>query len=570
MKSLQIIILTLFSIISYAQMTNWYDDDAVPDKLFSISTDKAYSELIPMQAPSEVIVAILDSGVDADHEDLKKIMWVNKGEIPNNGKDDDNNGYIDDINGWNFLGNSKGENVHQDNLEMTRIYKDYHKIFKNRTTVIGLPKHQIDMYHDYVNWKKMIQEQRSSHGNALEELKKSRSYLLQIIDAVGLELGRDSVFITDFDALSLSADQILAVGAKLLEGIKVEYGYLPTVSELKKDIKYQYDAMMADHDLRANYYFNPDLDTRKIIGDNYSDLSERYYGNNDVKGPDAMHGTHVAGIVAAIRNNDLGMDGISNTAKIMSVRIVPDGDERDKDVANAIIYAVDNGAKIINMSFGKGQSPNKEIVDKAVRYAEKKDVLLVHAAGNDGVDNDITANFPNDNYKKGFGFLFFKKKTPKNWLEVGAVGNDIGENCVASFSNYGKKQVDVFAPGLKMLSTLPDNNYAILQGTSMAAPVVSGIAAILRSYFPDLKAKTIKKIIMDSALTSYKKVKVPKLEGSKKSFSELSVSGGSVNLYYAFVMANNMSKYGIENMKKKAASTDMNLIKKTDNVEAGH
>lgn len=550
-------------------MTNWYDQEAKQGTFFSMSTDKAYSELIPNRAPNEVIVAILDSGVDAEHEDLKGNMWINTDEIPNNGIDDDKNGYIDDIHGWNFLGNANGENVHKDNLEMTRLYAVYHKMFKDIESVIDVPKDQLDKYDDYVNWKSQIKRQRDTHLGELEELRKSKAYLLDVMDAVEMELGRDSIFEADLDNFSLSANPLLSVGSRVLQSIKDEYKVIPTVSELRHDIKLQYDYMMDDHDLRGNYYYNPDLDTREIVGDNYSDLNERYYGNNDVEGPDAFHGTHVAGIVAAVRNNDIGINGISANAKIMSVRVVPDGDERDKDVANGIKYAVDNGAKVINMSFGKGQSPYKEYVDKAVRYAEKNDVLMIHAAGNDSNNNDVVDNYPMDTYSKAMGFLFFKKKSPNNWLEIGAVGSDEGHNSVASFSNYGKTEVDVFAPGLNMLSTVQDDNYMILQGTSMAAPVVAGLAAVLRGYFPDLKAKQLKKIIMDSAIKSDREVIVPGSNGKKKKFSDLSVSGGAVNLYTAYTMANEMSKYGTDLKSVEEDKVESNDTKVIAPVEAG-
>lgn len=550
-------------------MTNWYDQEAKQGTFFSMSTDKAYSELIPNRAPNEVIVAILDSGVDAEHEDLKGNMWINTDEIPNNGIDDDKNGYIDDIHGWNFLGNANGENVHKDNLEMTRLYAVYHEMFKDIESVIDVPKDQLDKYDDYVNWKSQIKRQRDTHLGELEELRKSKAYLLDVMDAVEMELGRDSIFEADLDNFSLSANPLLSVGSRVLQSIKDEYKVIPTVSELRHDIKLQYDYMMDDHDLRGNYYYNPDLDTREIVGDNYSDLNERYYGNNDVEGPDAFHGTHVAGIVAAVRNNDIGINGISANAKIMSVRVVPDGDERDKDVANGIKYAVDNGAKVINMSFGKGQSPYKEYVDKAVRYAEKNDVLMIHAAGNDSNNNDVVDNYPMDTYSKAMGFLFFKKKSPNNWLEIGAVGSDEGHNSVASFSNYGKTEVDVFAPGLNMLSTVQDDNYMILQGTSMAAPVVAGLAAVLRGYFPDLKAKQLKKIIMDSAIKSDREVIVPGSNGKKKKFSDLSVSGGAVNLYTAYTMANEMSKYGTDLKSVEEDKVESNDTKVIAPVEAG-
>jgi len=299
--------------------------------------------------------------------------------------------------------------------------------------------------------------------------------------------------------------------------------------ELKDGLQDYFDYL----DRQYSYNYNPDFDSREIVGDNLSDPNERYYGNNDVRGPDSNHGTHVAGIIGAIRDNDMGMDGVATKVRIMSVRTVPNGDERDKDVANAIRYAVDNGAAVINMSFGKGASPRKEIVDEAVRYAMKNDVLLVHAAGNDGKENTIGNNFPHDRFEKGG---LFKPRYAENWLEVGALSWQNDDNLAASFSNYSPEHVDVFAPGVDIYSTTPGSEYEKNSGTSMAAPVVAGMAAVLRSHFPKLTAEQVKEIIMKSATPVKQKVLKP---GTDKlvSFNQLSLTGGMVNLYEAIQMA---------------------------------
>ncbi|MCA6434434.1 MAG: S8 family serine peptidase, partial [Cytophagales bacterium] len=284
----------------------------------------------------------------------------------------------------------------------------------------------------------------------------------------------------------------------------------------------------------VKYGYNAEFDSRQIVGDNYSDFFEKGYGNNDVKGPDPLHGTHVAGIIAADRKNNLGIKGIADNVKIMAVRAVPNGDERDKDVANAIIYAVDNGAKIINMSFGKSFSPEKEVVDRAVKYAEQKGVLLIHAAGNEGDDIDVEKNFPTKKYLNG--------KEAKNWIEVGASSWGSDENFVGSFSNYGKKGVSLFAPGVQIYSTTPGNTYKNEDGTSMASPSTAGVAALLMSYFPNLTAIEVKDIL-EKSTRKFDNLKVQK-PGSKElvSFSELSSSGGLVNAYEAVKMAKESKK----------------------------
>ena len=555
----------LFSCLAlsgFGQLTNWYDEEADVNGYFSISTDKAYSELLRGQTPKEVIVAIIDSGIDADHEDLKDVMWVNEGEIPGNGTDDDGNGYIDDMHGWNFLGNAEGENVNQDTYEMTRLYAQYREKYGEMTSDSDLSEKEKKEFGQYKEWGEKIKKERSNAKSKLDEFDRTEKYLLDVVSSLDDHLSQDTLTTETLEELKLSGNAQLIVGANIVESVSEQYGKIPTLSELKRDIGFQFSMMRKDPIAKYYYQYNPDFDSRVIVNDNYDNLNERYYGNNDVEGPDAFHGTHVAGIVAAQRDNNIGTNGIAGNVRIMSVRAVPDGDEHDKDVANAIIYAVDNGAKVINMSFGKGYSPEKEVVDKAVRYAEKNDVLLVHAAGNGSTNNDVTPNFPNDTYKKGFGFLFFKKKQPKNWLEVGALSNARDANLVAPFSNYGKNEIDLFSPGMFMLAPVPNNGYQVLQGTSMAAPVVTGIAAVLRGYFPNLKAKEIKSILINSSLRSDKEVVVPGTNRKKLPFSELSVSGGAVNLYSAI-------KYAKRTYDSKAKSGSGNRGKESKKKKKG-
>ncbi|NJK82607.1 MAG: S8 family serine peptidase [Saprospiraceae bacterium] len=326
----------------------------------------------------------------------------------------------------------------------------------------------------------------------------------------------------------------------------IDQGY--TLDSIIEEVEEQFDYYTA----RYNYKYNPDFDPRSIVGDNYDDPNDRNYGNNDVKGPDAFHGTGVAGAIAANRNDGTDVKGVANNVRIMGVRVVPDGDERDKDVANAIRYAVDNGASVINMSFGKGYSWDKKAVDKAVKYAAKKDVLLVHGAGNDGKENFPTNNFPNDQYEKN-GFLGLGKKSPDNWIEVGALSWETGENMAASFSNYSQENVDVFAPGVRMKLPVQDDEYKTMDGTSFAAPVVAGVAAMLRSYFPGLTAAQVKEIIMESAIRPKGTVLKP---GSEElvPFEELSVSGGMVNVFNAMIKANE-----IQGKKKSKAVKEKSI-----------
>ncbi len=502
---------------------NWFNLDFQADGYPGMSTDKAYKELLAGKQGRTVIVAILDSGVDIKHEDLADIAWTNEDEIPGNGIDDDNNGYIDDVHGWNFIGGKDGTNIASENLEIVRLYRKYKAKYENRDTK-SLSKDEKKEYKAYEEYGEIINKKREEMAPQVMVYSATKDAFDKLVIAIGKK--KDDITLTDVEKFS-TTDPMLSQASKVLVGYMNQGA---TFAEI-------YDAIEGDYNYyneSYNYNWNPDYDARSIVGDDPSNLKDRSYGNNDVQGPDAMHGTHVAGIVAAIRGNKVGMDGVADNVRIMSVRTVPNGDERDKDVANAIRYAVDNGAEVINMSFGKGYSPYKDYVDEAVRYAQKNDVLLVHGAGNDGQMLTLENNYPNDKYAKGG---LFKPKYADNWIEVGATSAiDDEENLIADFSNYSSDKVDVFAPGVAIYSSVPDDMYKDLQGTSMASPMVAGVAALLRSYFPALTAEQVKEIIMESTVRYQDRVKQP---GSDKvtDFTKLSVTGGVVNVYKAVQIA---------------------------------
>ena len=534
MRSSIILFCSLFATCILAQdeaPENWFNLDNSSDKVMGVSTEKTYQSLLKGKNSETIIVAVIDSGVDPDHEDLKDVMWVNMDEIPDNGIDDDKNGYVDDIHGWNFIGGKNGKNVDQDTYEVTRLYAKYKKIFENKDKD-SLSKKEKKAYAKYEAYKKEVEEKQ-------EELKQQSTGVMMFAESIKTmkaHLKKDDITLEDVNGIDAS-DEKLAQAAGMLKRV-LENG--TSMADLEKEISGAVEYF--DNSLKFSY--NPDFNPRGIVGDNYNDIYQKGYGNNDVQGPDAGHGTHVAGIIAASRNNKIGIKGVADNVRIMSIRAVPNGDERDKDVANAIIYAVDNGASIINMSFGKGHSWDKTAVDKAVRYAEKKDVLLVHAAGNSSQDNDNTNNFPNDGYKKKG---LFRPKMAKNWMEIGALNWKPGEDSPARFSNYGQTKVDVFAPGVQINSTTPDQGYEKFSGTSMAAPVTAGVAAVLRSYFPTLSARQVKEIIMESSAPLNFDVKKP---GTKDlvPFSKLSVTGGVVNTFNAVQKA--MKTKGKKKIKK--------------------
>ena len=489
----------------------WGHSDLVTDSIPGMSLDKAYA-FIQGKKGVEVVVGVVDSGTDLLHEDLKDVAWVNTKEIPSNGIDDDNNGYIDDINGWNFLGT-----IYKEHLEYQRIVKD--PSIANEETL----KEATAFYDEKVAAAKANEKR---YGQMLKMVTNADDALSKHFNKT--DYSKDEVIktLTEDKALKESvevAKQMYGFGLSSLEQAKQE------LSKLVENAT----TMLSGEALKKEY--------RSVLGDNPNTMDKKSYGNaasgHSIK--DEAHGTHVSGIIGASRNNNIGMNGVATNVKIMAVRAVPDGDEYDKDVALGLRYAVDNGAKVINTSFGKGFSPKKEWVYEAILYAASKDVLIVNAAGNDGKNMDVEKTFPNDSRD-------LITEISDNVLTVGAMSANYNENLPASFSNYGKINVDVFAPGVQIYSTTPEGGYAKFSGTSMAAPSTAGVAALIRSYYPKLSASQVKHILMNSGTMINFDVIKPgsrsreKPTGEKVSFSELSVSGRVVNAYNALKMADYM------------------------------
>lgn len=545
-------ILTILQIQVYAQQPDsveappedWFLLDPQTDSVQGVSAEKTYATLLQGRPSKTVLVAVIDSGIDIEHEDLKEVIWVNEDEIAGNGVDDDKNGYVDDVHGWNFIGGKEG-NVAEDTYEVTREYARLKPIYDSiDEKKIG--KKQKAEYAHWLKVKKKYDNDSQHSKNQLDQFSKQYEMYINAYrtiaycDSVLEQASGSPVLKSTLGSIEATSDTVNFAKqtlTRILESVEGDVA----VKDFLKDLDEYLDHLQEGvnhYRVAVEYGYNTEFNSRQVIGDNPNDLYEKGYGNNDVEGPDARHGTHVAGIIAADRDNAVGVKGIADNVKIMAVRAVPNGDERDKDVANAIIYAVDNGAQIINMSFGKKFSPHKEVVDKAVKYAESKGVLLIHAAGNDGDDLDVDSNFPTRTYEKG--------GQSKTWLEIGASAYGAEEDFVGSFSNYGKKSVDLFAPGVQIYSTVPDDQYENLQGTSMACPATSGVAAVLMSYFPELSAIEVKEILREST-RKFDGLKVIK-PGTQEEvpFSDLSSSGGLVNVYEAvkMAMARNKEKMG--------------------------
>jgi cell wall-associated protease len=504
----------------------WGGKDLLTDTIPGMSVEKAYSEILSKRKGETTIVAVIDSGIDIEHEDLDDVIWVNEDEIPGNGIDDDNNGYVDDIHGWNFLGDIVGEN-----MEYVRYMKKLGPKFEGKTeaSVSATDRAEFELYQkakaEYEKEYQQAMANKAQYEQILQQVRPAHA-------AMAKKLGKEDYTQEDL--------------ANIKSPTAAEQQQIPMLTQMLNfgdtvpDVIHQLEDGIEYFGGRLDTHFNLEKDFRTVLGDDPNDISDTNYGNNDVDGPDrekkdAMHGTHVAGIIAAERNNGIGMDGVAGNVRIMALRAVPDGDEYDKDIALAIRYAADNGAKVINTSFGKYYSPHPEWVWDAIKYAASKDVLIVNAAGNEGLDLDGTQVYPND--QEGTG-----AEIANNFITIGALNFKYGSEIVANFSNYGKSNVDAFAPGVKIWSTTPLNTYEYQQGTSMAAPAVSGVAAVIRSYYPNLTAAEVKKVLMDSGLSSKSPVVLGGDASNTDNFTNISRSGKMVNLYNALIMADKMSR----------------------------
>jgi Subtilisin-like serine proteases len=527
-------------------LKTWYHKDFSTTNVYGVNTDNAYKFLESKGLkPRTIVVGVLDSGVEVDHPGLINNMWKNPNEIPNNGIDDDKNGYVDDIYGWNFIG-GKTADVDADNLEVTRMVKKYQPIFegtdsaKNRANQAKMPEE----YAIYQKSKKLYDEK----GSEAKQYYHYFSGFNNAIPSIVKTLNGKTLTKANLAAIK-PASQEGSRNLQILNSLVQDAGNVgKTPKEVEELLRKEIEGALKHYESQATKHYNLDFDPRaEIVGDNYDNYNEKHYGNNHYEGPDASHGTHVSGIIAGLPHGNEAQYGVAHkVAKIMTVRAVPDGDERDKDVANAIRYAVDNGAKILNMSFGKAVSPGKKHVWDAMKYAEKKGVLLVKAAGNDNQNIGENEYFPTNFMKQSD-----EKPFVSNMIVVGASTNN-SQNLRARFSNYNGKMVDVFAPGQEIYSTVPDAKYEYLQGTSMASPVVAGAAAVLWAYMPSLTPQQIKEALVKTVNKSTVNANVD----SSANFDQISVAGGVIDLYKAaqYAYDNFYNKKGVKANRKAVKS----------------
>jgi subtilisin family serine protease len=528
-----------------AYTKDWHLKDP-STQVYGIKLEQAYAELLKQKNPKKkIVVAVIDSGIDTAHEDLKPVLWTNEKEIVGNGIDDDKNGYVDDVHGWNFIGGKDGSNVGKDSYEAARVFYKYKTEFGDKAIEVNsLTAEKKRAYQNYTKAKFQLEAQAKEAAMYVLILKDVVAKLPSADSILKIALGKQvytgddlANFTTTEPAVSKARAALLGFFQQTQQMESTNVTFINELVQFYEGEKSKVEALEKE----------PKRYRADVVKDNYDDPKDRFYGNNDVMGTDASHGTHVAGIIGAARNNNLGIKGVADHVAIMPIRAVPDGDEHDKDVANAIRYAVDNGAWVINMSFGKSFSPEKTWVDEAVKYAASKGVLLVHAAGNDAKNIDVEDNFPSRNFNSDTLQPF------PNWITVGASGATPKE-LAAAFSNFGKREVDVFAPGVRIYSTIPGGNtYGEKDGTSMASPVVAGLAALILSYYPELTAEQVISIIKTSSLkVSDKSTLKPGTEDEKVSLYDLSSTGGVVNAYDALNLASTFKgERKLEQEKKK-------------------
>lgn len=503
----------------------WHQMDLKTDGFYGVSLNQAY-QFLKGKKSKTVIVTTIDSGIDTTQNDLKSILWVNTKEIAGNGIDDDHNGFVDDVHGWDFLG---GKNGKVDFTETTEEVRQYNKLKGKYITLVKAPAGQEK---EFAYWENLKTTYDSTMSKSQAEIK-DLTMEVNVLTATNYYIKRELKLQSDQTFTKGDLDKLTTANDTVSQSKTVWTSVFSQIGEKTNNAKVLKD--LTEYYAKQNNNVSPDLDARnRIVGDDPDVKNTAQYGNNILKTPDAAHGTGVAGLIGAVRNNGYGIDGIADNVRIMSVKAVPNGDEYDKDIANAIHYAVDNGAKVINMSFGKKISPHKDWVDEAFEYAAAKDVLLVMASGNDGQDVDAKPQFPNDTYLDG--------KTTDNVINVGASGPRLSDKLAADFSNYGKQNVDVFAPGVKVTSIDLDAEFNTADGTSFASPIVAGIAALILEYYPELSAKQLKQAILESATPLNGRMVIkPGAKDKTVDFSTLSKSGGIVNAYRAVEIASKMN-----------------------------
>lgn len=507
---------------------NWLHLDIQLDSVPGISLRRAYDSILKDQKGNTIIVAVLDTELDINHIELKNKIWINKNEIPNNGKDDDGNGYIDDVHGWNFLGINKDKSLHFANSEIVRFLRnfktDHQTNNKSSDTISTQHKRYINLEKDYQKRVESLKKDQEYGDFLVDNYPKSKALLKEIFP-------KENYTVKQLDSLDAIYSKTDKKKADLIFYMADFIRYDLSVSYIQN---YKYTA-----DGKRNKSYNLKYYDRDLLNDREENLSYTNYGNPSISSDlhISEHGTIVSGLIAADRDNQTGIKGIMKEVKIMPLKVSPiGGSVHDKDIALAIKYAVDHGAKVINMSFGKNLSKNKKWVEDAIKYAASKDVLIVSSAGNSNKNLDVVENYPNDQE-------FSKPEIASNFIKVGAIGWNPNKSFKSYFSNYGKSQVDLFAPGENIKTTKPFDSFKTDSGTSLSAAITSGVAGLIFSYYPELSASEVKRILMESGILCTIPVNIAPYGEKEKlvPFNELSKSGRVLNAYNALLLAERLT-----------------------------
>jgi cell wall-associated protease len=507
---------------SISNIKEWYYFDLSSDSIPGISLERAKQEQLINKKGKKVLLALIDGDIDTQHEMIKDYLWKNEYEIPNNGLDDDLNGYIDDLNGWNFWGNRNTADINdKSQYEYVRIINKLDPYFKNKS-IDNISSDSLAMFQMYLKAKKRYQKEYDT------QIVEMRSFISELEEAYYHQ--KDTI-LKVYPDLTFQIDSIKKIKSdnKRINTIKDNLIYY-----LNVDIENGIEGLKRRLSFDENCYLNFDFKDRFIVNDDVNDLFDVNYGNPKINYPNHF-GNHGTSVLSQITSIFKFVD--NKNLKIMTLLTAVYGNEHDKDIALAIKYAVNNGAQIIVFTMSKEFSSHNEWVKEAIEYAASKDVLIIKAAGNYGYNLSLNDYYPNDKNTDETEFV-------NNFINVGASTKNLNKNLIADFSCYSDKEVDIMAPGSEITIAIQNNQYEISDGTSFAAPIVAGIAALLKSYYPDLKAHEIKEILMESGTVIDLEVEIKDEQGNPKKvpFSSLSKSGKIVNAYQALVLAQRYQK----------------------------
>mgnify|MGYP000162688740 FL=1 len=551
--------------ISYAQLIgtggstqkkqsdlDWYNCSFDKDGVYGCEVNKAYDFLKDRKIKKRPIVALIGTGIDVEHEDIKQAIWVNPKEKAD-GKDNDKNGLVDDINGWNFLGGKDGQvmeaTMREGDREFLRLKdkyadyifdgKNYNKVIDGKLTKVADPEN-IEEYNYYRNqvlpespmagtysgWQ--LTDVLKAYADKFDQMMKERFPGKELTEA-DFSICYDPK--APRDSLSEVSFMMCAMGFGVYKTDKWETVY----SGIKSGA--QIEQAKAEYERKVGQF---GADGRKdIIGDNYLDINDNKYGNNVLLTADAAIGTMEAGIIVAKRENGLGGNGIMDQAEIMTLRVAANGEPYLKDIALAIRYAVDHQADIIMLPVQNTLYPEdqKKWISEALEYAESKGVFCVTPAWEGAQDLAVETYYPN-RWMTG-------KKELTNLMVV--CSSDKNGNPSMN-SNYGAKEVDLYAPGMEIYSTYTGDTYQSGTGLGLAAATTVGVAALIKAYYPHLTGTQIRNILLET-VTSRKDAEVEKgivVDGKPTQdlflFGDLCLSGGIINAYQAVVAADKLAK----------------------------